>query len=81
MSGKQSRSVGWVVFALVALVASLWVGWGDFNPWIPQDTVRAAIQASPRTVVQLLVQFVVPVLLVAFLVREAAARMRGNARA
>ena len=81
MSGNETRSGWWIVLAVAGLVASLWIGWADFNPWIPQDTVREAIRTSPRVVAQVLVQFVVPVVLVAFLVRETAARLRKRAAA
>lgn len=69
----------WVyLVAVVALVASVWIGWSDFDPQVPQETVREVIRAAPRNLIQVLVQFVVPLLLVGFLVREGMALVRSR---
>ena len=65
------RIRGWRIGAmLAALVLCLWIGWRDFDPWIAQDEVREAIRLTIRRSVQIAVQFVAPVALVALLVRE-----------
>jgi len=71
MTATTQRSLTTIVFATLALATCLWVGWRDFDPDVPQAVVRDAIHAGPRVVVQLLVQFVAPVVLVAFLARQA----------
>ena len=74
MAGRRSA---WVYVAvLAALAACLWIGWAGFDPNVPQETVRDSIRATPRLLVQLLVQFVAPIALLAFLVREFRARGR-----
>lgn len=62
--------------AVLGLVVCLWVGWRDFDPNVPQEVVRETVRAAPRLLVQVLVQYVAPVLLVGFLVSEALARRR-----
>src|SRR5690606_14805181 len=78
MSGKGSRS--WWVYAaaVLALLVCLWIGWRDFDPNVPQEVVRETIRATPRLFFQLLVQYVAPLVLVAFLVTELVARFRTN---
>ena len=74
------RSAWVYVGALVMLGACLWVGWSDFDPYVPQEVVRGAIREAPRQVVQAVVQFVAPAVIVAFLASEAVARWRAHAR-
>lgn len=59
--------------AALALVACLWIGWADADLHVPQDEVRELTRATPRLVAQLVLQFVAPVVLAGFLVREAIA--------
>jgi len=69
----------WVYLtAVAALAACLWVGWGDFDPRVPQEAVREAIRAAPRQAVQYCVQYLAPVLLLGFLAAEAAAHLRSR---
>jgi hypothetical protein len=76
MQGERSRSTTPLVLAALALLACLWIGWAGFDPDVPQSVVRETIRATPRQAIQLLVQYVVPAVLVVFLVREVAARRR-----
>jgi hypothetical protein len=73
MNTTPVRSAPTVLFAVLALAACLWVGWRDFDPFVPQAVVRDAIHAGPRMAMQVLVRFVAPIVLVAFLVRQALA--------
>ena len=71
------RKSAWVYgVAAVALGACLWIGWGDFDPQVPRATVQAAIRATPRGLVQLLVQWLAPIGLLLFLGRGLYARLR-----
>lgn len=73
MSAKGHRP-WWLYFLVVAaLAACVWIGWPDFTPWVPQAAVQEAVRAAPRQMIQVLVQFVAPLFLVAFLVSEGAA--------
>jgi len=66
-----ARIRGWRIGAMLAALAlCLWIGWRDFDPWIAQDEVREAIRLTIRRGVQIAVQFVAPVALVALLLRE-----------
>ena len=76
MSGRGSRSWWVYAVAILALLGCLWVGWRDFDPNVPQDVVRETIRATPRLVIQLLVQYVAPLLLGAFLLTEFIAKLR-----
>ena len=67
----------WIVAAAVgALVVCLWLGWWGFDPNLPQDVVREAIHAAPRRTAQLLLQFVLPVVLGAWLLEHVIAWRR-----
>ena len=74
MAGAGSRSAWVYVAAMGMLAASLWIGWADFDPNVPQAVVRETIRATPRIAVQWLVQFIAPLGLLVFLAREAYAR-------
>ena len=76
MQTERSPSTTTLILATLALAACLWIGWAGFDPDVPQATVREAIHVAPRTVVQLLVQFVAPAALVVFLLRGLVARWR-----
>jgi hypothetical protein len=71
------RKSAWVyVAAAVALGACLWIGWGDFDPYVPRATVQAAIRATPRGLLQLIVQWLAPIGLLLFLGRGLLAQRR-----
>ena len=76
---RSSRLWLYVILTLV-LLACLWVGWRDFDPWIPQDEVRENIRSSIRWVIQVLVQYVIPGAIVIFFGKEAIAKLRGKKR-
>ena len=76
MSETVGKSAWAYVAAAIALGACLWIGWGDFDPQVPRATVQAAIRATPRGLVQLLVQWLVPVGLLLFLGRGLYVRSR-----
>ncbi len=78
----NARKPVWVYLAVfAALVASIWIGWGDFDPYVPQQVVKDTIRAAPQKIVQFLVQFVAPVLLIGFLAKEGLAFARSRRKA
>lgn len=83
MPARTPRSPWLYLLGVAALAACLWIGWADVTLRMPQDEVRETIRAAPRGVVQLLVQFVIPVMLIGFLVRAGigalGARRKGSA--
>jgi len=81
MSADHQKPIWVYLIVVAALVASIWIGWGDFDPYVPREVVQETIRAAPRNIVQLLVQFVVPILLVGFLVKEGLAFARSRRKA
>lgn len=78
---EPGRRPPWVyALAVAVLCLLLWVGWSDTDPYLSQDEVRTAIRATLRRGIQVLVQFVAPMALVLFLVREGLARYRATRR-
>lgn len=76
-----SRIKPWlyVVLTLLLLVC-LWIGWRDFDPWIPQEEVRESIRLSIRWAIQILVQYVIPGSILIFFGKEILAQIRTNQR-
>ena len=75
------RSKPWWLYAILSLVllACLWVGWRDFDPWVPQDDVRESIRSTIRRVIQVLLQFAIPGAIIIFFGKEIVAKLRGSA--
>lgn len=72
----------WVyVSAVATLAVLLWAGWSDFTPWVPRGVVQEAIRGTIRQVIQIVVQYVAPVLLIGFLAREGFAAVTSRRRA
>ena len=76
MSIPGRRPAWMYVMAVAALCACLWIGWADFTPSMSQAEVQQAIRAAPRRIVQILMQFIAPALLLAFRAREIVAFTR-----
>ncbi|NCT66005.1 MAG: hypothetical protein GXC76_00015 [Rhodanobacteraceae bacterium] len=60
------------------LLACLWIGWRDFDPWVPQDEVRENIRSTVRWLIQLLVQYAIPGGILIFFGKEVLARLRNS---
>lgn len=69
----------YAVLTLV-LLACLWFGWRDFDPWIPQEEVRENIRSTIRWTVQVLVQYAIPGAIIIFFGNEAITKLRGKKR-
>jgi hypothetical protein len=78
-TSRRSKTWLYVVLTLV-LLACLWVGWRDFDPWIPREQVRESIRSTIRWVIQVLVQYAIPGAIVIFFGREILAKHRGKQR-
>ena len=52
------------------LLSCLWIGWHDFDPRLSQSEVREGIRSSIRMVVQIAVQYVIPILILGFFIGE-----------
>ncbi len=80
-SDSARRRRFWLYPLLIAILAGcVWVGWRDFDPWIPQDEFRESFRAAIRSVIQLLVQFVVPGAILIYFGRELLAALRRRKR-
>jgi hypothetical protein len=54
----------------ITLLVCLWIGWGDFNPYVAQEVVRANIRSSIQGVIQISVQYIVPIAILVFFTSE-----------
>lgn len=81
-ANQQPQDKVWLYAGMILmLLGSLWTGWHDFDPVIPQAEVRESIRTSIRSVIQLFLQYVMPTLIIIFLAGQAAADYRaGKAR-
>lgn len=58
-------------FVLVlTLLACGWIGWRDYDPYIAQEVVRNTIRASIRGLIQMAVQYIVPLAIVVYFANE-----------
>ncbi len=63
---------------VLILFYCVWLGWSDFDPRIPQELVRNNIRSGIRSSLQVIVQYIVPVSIIAFFVREIMASRRSK---
>lgn len=71
----------WVKYSIVfvVLIVCLWVGWSDYEfvkPQVSQEEIRESIRYSVRLVFQVAVQYVIPILIVGYFIREIASKTR-----
>ena len=75
------RSKRWLYVILAfAFLACLWVGWRDFDPWIPQNEVRENIRSTIRWLIQVLVQYAIPGAIIIFFGKEVLDKLRSKHR-
>lgn len=73
------RSKFWLYAVLgFVLLACLWTGWRDFDPWLSQQEIRQSIRSAPRWLVQVLVQFLAPTAILFYFGSEAVAKLRNK---
>jgi hypothetical protein len=77
--GKISTARAWLYLALaLLLVGCLWVGWHDFDPYIPQEVIRENIRSSTRRTIQITIQYIIPLAVLVFFIREITAKRRSK---
>lgn len=54
----------------LALLACWWMGWRDFDPNIAQELVRENIRSSIRGLIQVSIQYLVPIAILVFFTSE-----------
>jgi hypothetical protein len=64
---------------LIIFLICLWVAWSEFNPLIAQDVIRDNIRCTVRWAIQISIQYIVPVAIVIFFVKEIIASRRSKA--
>lgn len=75
------RSKFWLYAVLAfVLLACLWAGWQDFDPWQSQDEIRENIRSNIRWAIQILIQFLVPAAILFYFGAEAVAKLRDKQR-
>jgi hypothetical protein len=67
-------------FLAIVLVQCLWFGWHDFNPAIAQEVVRENIRLSIRGIIQIAVQYLIPIGILAFFISELIAGRAARSR-
>ncbi len=72
---QRDRTRRYLLLILI-FIGCLWNGWHDFDPRLPQDAVRDDIRSSVRWVIQLMVQYFIPLNILVFFVEKMFARKR-----
>lgn len=71
----------WIYLLAIAILAyCLVLGWAGLDAQVSQETIRESIRSAPRGVVQIAVQYVLPSLLLGFLVSEGVAALWSRQR-
>ena len=52
------------------LLACWWIGWQDFDPDLSQEVIRENIRSGIRGVVQILIQYILPLGILVFFTSE-----------
>lgn len=72
-----ARARHYLILVLL-LIGCLWVGWHDFDLWIPQEVIRENIRWLIRNTVQIVIQYIVPLGILVFFAREITADKRSK---
>ena len=67
-SNRRSYAL-YIGLALVLLVC-WWVGWRDYDPYLAQEAVRENIRATIRGLIQISIQYIVPIAILVFFTSE-----------
>lgn len=77
---RRNRS-GLYMMLILVFAACLWIGWHDFDPWMPQEAVRENIRTSIRWLIQMAIQYFIPINILVFFAQEIAAkRLSGRSK-
>ena len=66
---SRRRYALYIGLALV-LLACWWIGWRDYDPTLAQEVVRENIRASIRGLIQISIQYIVPIAILVFFTSE-----------
>jgi len=70
LTGSQVNRPGFYLILFMVLVSCLWIGWHDFDPWVPQELVRENIRSTIRWMSQLMVQYFIPGNILVYFAKE-----------
>ena len=68
-ASQHHKHLLYIGLALV-LLACWWIGWRDFDPNIAQELVRENIRSSIRGLIQISIQYIVPIAILVFFTSE-----------
>lgn len=66
---QKSQRVLYIGLA-ITLIACLWIGWSDFDPDMTQEVVRENIRSSIRGLIQISIQYLIPLAILVFFTSE-----------
>jgi len=67
-------------FLAIVLLQCLWFGWHDVNPAMAQELVRENIRLGIRGIIQIAVQYLIPIGILAFFIGELIAGRAAKSR-
>lgn len=68
----KSRRRNYALYTALAIIllACWWIGWRDYDPNLAQEAVRENIRASIRGLIQISIQYVLPIAILVFFTSE-----------
>jgi len=64
------RNYALYIGLVLVLLACWWIGWRDYDPNLAQEVVRENIRASIRGLIQISIQYVLPIAILVFFTSE-----------
>jgi len=58
------------LWLVVILLACWWIGWRDYDPYMAQELVRENIRTGIRGMIQISIQYIVPVAILVYFTSE-----------
>lgn len=70
MTKRHRRSCALYIGLALVLLVCWWVGWRDYDPYLAQEAVRENIRATIRGLIQISIQYIVPIAILVFFTSE-----------
>lgn len=67
---SNRRNYALYIGLALVLLACWWIGWRDYDPYLAQEAVRENIRASIRGLIQISIQYVLPIAILVFFTSE-----------